>query len=77
MVKPTSIARLDSLNLVILYLKECKRTSQTQNWLRPHQKKRERMFMRKQNKLAVLGVAEFVERVMIAVIGLGVATKTK
>ena len=42
----------------------------------PSPKKRERMFMRKQNKLAV-GVAEFVERVMIAVVGLGVATKTK
>ena len=33
--------------------------------------------MPKQNKLAVLGVAEFVERAMIAVIGLGVFTKIK
>ena len=33
--------------------------------------------MPKQNKLAVLGVAEFVERAMIVVIGLGVVTKIK
>ena len=33
------------------------------------------MFVPKQNKLAVLGVAEFVERVMITVIGLGVVKK--
>ena len=33
------------------------------------------MFIPKQNKLAVLGVVEFVERVMITVIGLGVVKK--
>ena len=43
----------------------------------PSPKKRECMFMPKQNKLAVLGVAEFVERVMITVIGLSVVTKIK
>ena len=40
-------------------------------------KDRERLFVPKQNKLAVLEVAEFVERAMIAVIGLGVVTKIK
>ena len=33
------------------------------------------MFIPKQNKLAVLRVVEFVERVMITVIGLGVVKK--
>ena len=35
------------------------------------------MFTPKQNKLVVLGVAEFVERTMIAVIGLGVVTQIR
>ena len=35
------------------------------------------MFMPKQNKLEVLGVAEFVERAMIAAVGLGVVAKIK
>ena len=40
-------------------------------------KDRERIFVPKQSKLAVLQVAEYVERAMIAVIGLGVVTKIK
>ena len=36
------------------------------------EKDRERIFVPKQNKLAVLEVAEYVERALIAVIGLGV-----
>ena len=73
MVKCTSILHLD--NLVILYLKtkKYKRIFQTQDWLHTHQlKDRERIFVPKQNKLAVLEVAEYVERALIAVIGLGV-----
>ena len=48
-----------------------------QESITPSPKKKERTFMPKQNKLAVLGVAEFVERAMIVVIGLGVVTKIK
>ena len=40
-------------------------------------KDRERIFVPKQNNLAVLEVAEYVERALIAVIGLGVVTKIK
>ena len=40
-------------------------------------KKRKWMFMPKQNKLALLRIAEFVERAMITVIGLGAVTKIK
>ena len=35
------------------------------------------MFMPKQNKLALLRIAEFMERAMITVIGLGAVTKIK
>ena len=62
---------------IIFENKEVQKNIPDPELVMPSPKKTKQIFMQKQNKLEVLGAAEFVERAMITAIGLAVAIKIK